>query len=93
MLNSYDNNLRGDQVWCTVGSNTRRRALADAEWNRTLGGRTVLFGDFNAYKPQWNIDCGEIRDATGLEIIIENNHLICNNRPRKSTRPIRSQTT
>lgn len=49
IINVYNNDLRANQVWGRVESNTRCRPLADAEWDKILGGRAVLLGDFNVH--------------------------------------------
>lgn len=51
LISPYNNNLRANQVWRGVESNTRHRTLANAEWDRILGGRVVLLGHFKAYSP------------------------------------------
>lgn len=49
VLNVYDNHLQTDQAWTAVGSNTRRRALVDMDWDNIIRGRVVVMGDFNAH--------------------------------------------
>lgn len=50
-----------------------------------MEGRAILLGDFNANSPEWNLHCGERRDATGLETLIERHELILNNELGKTT--------
>lgn len=93
MVNTYDNNLKADQVWEAVERGTRSRALAEPEWDRILEGRTVLLADFNTHGHQLNIYYGETRDTVGLKALIEAHDLIWNNEPGKATRPTRGQVT
>lgn len=78
-------------MWRTVRRGTRGRVLADIEWNRILGGGTVLLGDLNIHNPQWNIHCRGKRDVVWLETLMESHDFICNNKPGKATRPTRGQ--
>lgn len=50
--NVYDNYLPADQVWTGVGSNTRRRTLANTEWDCIIKSRVVILGDFNTHSPE-----------------------------------------
>lgn len=38
VVNVYDNHLPADQAWTLMGSNTRRRALTDADWDGIIDG-------------------------------------------------------
>lgn len=67
VVNVNDNQLWEDQTWTGVASNTRRRALPDADWNNIKKVRVVLMGDFNAYSHYWNAHSGERREAAELE--------------------------
>lgn len=93
VANIYDNNLSANQVWNLTGRNTRRKALADVEWERIVEGSTVLLGNFNACSTQENVRYRERKDSTGLETLIENHNYICNNELVRATRPTRGQTT
>lgn len=46
IVNVYYNHLWPDQAWTEAGSCTRRKALADADWNSIIEGKVVLLGDF-----------------------------------------------
>lgn len=91
MVNVYENNLRGNQVWETAGRNTRCRVIADADYDRILGGRTLIFEDFNTYSLLLNVDCVERQDSAGLETLNETHNLICDNESGKTTRPTMCQ--
>lgn len=41
--------------------NTRRRVLAEADWDKIIKGGVVLQGDFNAHSPDWNIHWRELK--------------------------------
>lgn len=44
----YDNHLLAYKTCDKMGSNTRRRALADTDGERIIEDRVVLVGNFNA---------------------------------------------
>lgn len=86
IINVYNNHLREDQVWVQRGDTVRRQALADVNWDRLMRGRVILLGDFNVPSPEWNLPCGEKRDARGLEALIEEHDLIFNSKPGRATK-------
>lgn len=62
-----------------MGSTSQSRVLADANWNSPVEGRVILLRDINVQSPEWNLHCGEKREAAGIEALIEEYNLILNN--------------
>lgn len=87
IVNVYDNRLQTDQAWNKVRSNTKRRALADADSDSIIEGRGDFLRDFNTYTPYWNICCSGRTDAAGLERLVDTHYPILNNKQGKSTQP------
>lgn len=53
----------------------------------------VLRDDFTAHSSQWNIYCGERREAVGLGTFPETHDLVHYNKLGKATRPTLGQAT
>lgn len=86
-VNRYNNHLQEDHVWTRVGSNTRRIAMADTDWDSIIEDRVIILGDFMAHSPEWNPYVGERRDAASHENPIETHDLIMNNETGVVTGP------
>lgn len=67
VVNMCNNHLLANQMWTGVWSNTRRKALDDADWDNIIRRRVITLGELNAHSPERNVQCTEKRDAAGLE--------------------------
>lgn len=92
IINVCENHLRADHLWAQVGNTNQRRAMGDANWDSLVEGKVILLGDFNAHSREWNLHCGEQRDATYLEALIKRHYLIFYNEPGRGIRPTRRNT-
>lgn len=76
-----------------MGSNTRRKALADADWDSIIESRAVIVGDFKPHSKVWNVHCRERREQPRLERLVDDYELILNNKPGKATQPTHRKKT
>lgn len=51
IMNVYDNHLVADQVLTGMGSNKRRRSLADSDWDSIIESKVVLLRKSNSHCP------------------------------------------
>lgn len=77
-MNVYNNHLQTDRVWSEAGSSTRRRELADADLDSIIEVTVVVLRDFDIHTPDWNVHLYEMRDAAGLERLIDAYDMILN---------------
>lgn len=76
-----------------MGSKTGQRVLADTDWDSIIERRVDLLGNLIAHSLDWNMYCGEKMVVTGLERLVDAQHLILSNKPGRLTGPTWRKTT
>lgn len=81
-MNVYDNRVGRGCTW-DGGIRHIRRALEDVNWEPIIRGRSLI-----SHSPVWNPHCHMRQNASVSEELIDKFHLLINNEPGRSTRPI-----
>lgn len=71
IVNTYDSNIRANQLLGEIGRSIQRRALTNSELDKILTGRTIVLGILNVHSSLWNINCRERSHVTGPEGLID----------------------